>query len=82
MPPRTVGEIIRDLNAAEIRTGGTGLWQQIDGVQALTTVTKQTDGHVNFALGSGVLIKGFINNTTGEIKLFPAKMLGFPEQEL
>lgn len=34
---------------------------------------------VNFQLGTGILVKAFINSVTGEMRLFPAKMFGYPE---
>lgn len=83
MPPiRTIQEIILELNSFETRTGGSPTWGAIEGVQALTTVNRKEANAVEFALGSGVLVKGFINGTTGEIKLFPAKLFGYPETNL
>lgn len=78
MNPRTVNEIIRDLDAID----GAGTWQVIDGVQSLTTVNRQPPNSVAFAIGSGLLIKSFLNRRTGEIKLFPAKMFGYPDQDI
>lgn len=76
MPPtRTTQEIVTILNN---QTPGE-TWEPIDGVQSLTTVTRQAPSGVSFNVGSGVLIKGFINRATGEIRLFPAKLFGYPE---
>lgn len=93
MPPtRTVQQIITELNAFEVRTGGLGTWSAVEGVQTLTSVRRvPTQGilpalanpmTVQFDIGTGVLVKGFINSQTGEIKLFPAKLFGFPEQNI
>ena len=79
MPPtRTVREINDYLNG--LVPGET--WQPFDGVQALTTVTRQPPNDVNFNIGSGVLIKGFVNRTTGEIKLFPARLFDYPRIDI
>lgn len=94
MQPRNIEATISELNQFETRTGGIGVWTAIEGVQALTTVTRnqsplgalfpQVNGPqgVNFAIGSGLLVKGFINSHTGEIKLFPAKLFGYPERNI
>jgi len=78
MNPKTTAEITRDLDAID----GAGTWQVIDGVQSLTTVNRQPPNAVSFAIGSGLLVKGFLNRRTGEIKLFPAKMFDYPNIEI
>lgn len=62
---KTKENIIRDLNSQ----GGT--WTSVDGVHALTQVSKEGEVY-NFNPAAGVVVKIFINTTTGEIKLFPA----------
>lgn len=77
---RTVEEIVSGLNESTRILGEK--WIPIPGVQALTSVDRTSDINISFKLGSGVLIKGFVNKTTGEMKLFPAKMLGFPKNDI
>jgi len=78
MPPvKTIQEIIEHLNSST--PGQT--WQPIDGVQSFTTVDRKAPNSVSFNIGSGLVVKGFVNTTTGEIKVFPAKLFGFPEQD-
>ena len=78
MPPRDIRQVVRELSDS---TGGAE-WEPIEGVQSLTTVSRQAPNGVSFNMGSGVLVKGFINRRTGEIRLFPAKMFGFPNSEI
>lgn len=73
---QTTADIITYLNGLN-----QGAWIALDGVQALTTVTYTTPSDISFNIGSGVVIKTFVNQRTGEIKLFPAKMFGFPERQ-
>mgnify|MGYP001616812227 CR=1 FL=1 len=54
-------------------------WIPLDGIQALTTVINNGPNNVNFNPASGIVIKTFLNQTTGEIRLYPAKIFGFPE---
>ncbi len=75
---RSVPETLKDLNA--LKSGEE--WEAIDGVQALTTVTRESGEAVSFNVGSGVLVKAFLNTTTGEIKIFPAKIYGFPAENI
>jgi hypothetical protein len=95
----TVAQIAQNLNNEMTRTGGTGTWSAVAGVQALTSVIRiernpasvvgllniaagGTMPEVNFQLGTGVLVKAFINSATGEMRLFPAKMFGYPEVDI
>lgn len=68
-------QIIESLNTS---TPGQ-IWIALDGIQALTTVINSGSGNISFNPGSGIVVKTFVNQTTGEIKLFPAKIFGFPE---
>ena len=72
---KSVAEIIVYLNSQ-----GQGNWIALDGVQALTTVTYTSTTDIAFNPGSGVVIKTFVNQNTGEMKLFPAKIFGFPDR--
>lgn len=72
---QTTGQIIESLN---LLTPGQ-IWIALDGIQALTTVINNGSGNISFNPGSGIVVKTFVNQTTGEIKLFPAKIFGFPE---
>lgn len=96
MSQRTIQDVINALNSFEVRTGGTGIWSPVDGVQALTSVTQKNKGsflvamsnttnqtrEVDFHPDSGVLVKAFVNSLTGEIRLFPAKFFGYPEKDI
>lgn len=93
METRTIDEIISQLNSFEARTNGTGIWSAIPGVQALTSITRKTNrgllnipnrnlSEVDFHPDSGILVKAFVNSVTGEIKIFPAKFLGYPEIDI
>ncbi len=75
---KTIADAIASLNA---QTPGQA-WDAIDGVQSLTSVNRQSSNDVSFNIGSGVLVKGFINTTTGEMRLFPAKLFGYPEVDI
>ena len=44
-------------------------WEEVDGYHSLMSVTHK-DGNYNFDLGSGMIVKGFFNYTTGEIRTF------------
>lgn len=72
---QTTGQIIESLN---LLTPGQ-VWIALDGIQALTTVINNGPDNISFNPGSGIVVKTFVNQTTGEIKLFPAKIFGFPE---
>lgn len=74
---RTAAEIIELLNTS---TPGQ-VWIALDGIQALTTVINNGSNNISFNPGSGIVIKTFVNQSTGEIKLFPAKIFGFPENK-
>jgi hypothetical protein len=78
MPPRDTRQVIRELSDST----GSPDWEPIEGVQSLTTVNRQAPSGVSFNMGSGLLVKGFINRRTGEIRLFPAKMFGFPDTDI
>jgi len=56
-------------------------WKPIDGLFAITGVTVADNGQVSFHPDNGVVIKAFIDSLSGEIKLFPAKILGFPDEK-
>ncbi len=72
---QTTAQIIESLNAL---TPGQ-IWIALDGTQALTTVVNNGSGNISFNPASGIIVKAFLNQNTGEIKLFPAKIFGFPE---
>lgn len=66
---KKVQEIIDQLNA-----GQPGTWVAPDGVHALTRVTKDGDKFFSFNPGSGIPVKVFFNQASGEIRLYPAMM--------
>ena len=72
---QTISQIIESLNASTPNQ----IWVALDGIQALTTVINNGSGNISFNPASGIVVKTFVNQTTGEIKLFPAKIFGFPE---
>jgi hypothetical protein len=71
----TIDQIIQSLNST---TPGQA-WIALEGLHALTTVINNGQGNISFNPGSGIVVKTFLNQSTGEIKLFPAKLFGFPE---
>lgn len=75
---KTTAEIIAYLDT--LPEGGS--WIVLDGVQALTTVTYTTATDIAFNPANGIVIKTFVNQRTGEIKLFPAKIFGFPDRQI
>ncbi|HUO50693.1 MAG TPA: hypothetical protein VMU25_03995 [Candidatus Paceibacterota bacterium] len=92
----TIAEIIQNLDQQTARLGLQGTWIPVQGVFALTSVTRNEPGNtsgvvyaaasgtnprtdISFQVGTGLLVKVFINNTTGEIRMFPAKMFGYPD---
>lgn len=66
---KTVKEILDTLNS-----GQAGAWAVPEGVHALTQVTKEDSGQLAFNPGSGIPVKVFFNQSTGEIRLYPAMM--------
>jgi hypothetical protein len=93
----TLDQIVQILNTEMTRTGGQGTWSAVPGVQALTSVTRNevpaaalpgllpsagAGPQVTFQLGTGILVKAFINSQTGEMRLFPAKLFGYPERDI
>lgn len=71
----TITQIIQNLNNST--PGQT--WVPLDGLYALTTVINSGSNNISFNPGSGIVVKTFLNQITGEIKIFPAKIFGFPE---
>jgi hypothetical protein len=71
---KTIEDIIKLLNDS---TPGQ-IWAVLDGIYAITTVKNNGDNGIEFNPANGIVIKTFINQITGEIKMFPAKLLGFP----
>lgn len=72
---QTPAQIIESLNLSTPNQ----TWIALDGIQALTTVINNGQGKISFNPASGIVVKTFVNQTTGEIKLFPAKIFGFPD---
>jgi len=72
---QTTAQIIEALN----RSTPGQIWIALDGIHALTTVTNGGMTGITFNPASGIVVKTFVNQNTGEIKLFPAKIFGFPE---
>ncbi len=65
---KTIQQIIEELNKSGDK------WVPASGVHALTLVNKNNNDY-QFNPASGVLVKVFLNTRTGEIKLFPAKLI-------
>lgn len=63
--PKKIKNILANLK----EQSGNQDWEEIEGYQALTTVRKSPIG-VSFDPSSGVIIKGFINRTTGEVRTY------------
>lgn len=59
---------IEELN----RTQG-GSWQEVGGLFAITVVEPKEDS-IAFNPASGLILKPFFNQATGEVKIFPAKI--------
>lgn len=52
-------------------------WAALDGFNALTTVNFTVTGQANFNPGHGYPVKAFVNNVTGEIKLYSAYLFTY-----
>lgn len=64
-----INAIIKELNKIPNSN-----WEDIEGWQALMSVSKASTGYT-FNLNTGVIVKGFINHTTGEIKTYHLKKI-------
>ncbi len=60
-------------------------WDEVEGTLALMMVDYHNKSNANFYQNSGVILKGFINTRTKEIKIFPisefekfSNLSGFP----
>lgn len=59
----------------ELKKTTNDVWEDVEGVRALTRVTQDDKKVLTFNPASGVLVKVFVNQRTGEIKLYPAVMI-------
>ena len=64
---KTINDIVNYLDDKY----GPGPWIAMNGVQALTNVVKNGESFT-FMPASGTPVKVFLNQQTGEVKLFPA----------
>ena len=48
-------------------------WVPIDGFNTITTLSFNANGGAVFNANSGYPLKGFLNTSTGEIKIFDAR---------
>lgn len=70
---KTIPEILSELGPQ---------WQVIDGLYFLPITEINTIQKMfNVNLNSGLVLKTFINTSTGEIKTYIAKMLDIPERQ-
>jgi hypothetical protein len=67
--------MIEDLNGI----GAAGPWEAIPGIYTLHQ--GKVDGNTVTSLGDSLVLKGFINTTTGEVKTYLAKLLDEKEAE-
>jgi hypothetical protein len=68
---------------SELNKGGSSAWEEMPGyysLQACTLDIKQKPNPVSLS-PAGVVVKGFINTETGEMKFYLAKILDIPDQE-
>lgn len=74
MNPEDPVKVAAKLNA--LNTNGVALWVAADGYNAITRMELQDDGSIAFNPSVGVPTKVFVNQATGEIKLFDARTFG------
>jgi len=73
----TVKKILEELNGV----GKTTPWVEVPGVYSVSSVSVIAVAQVN-TNGQAMVLKLFINNSTGEIKYYIAKWLDIPEAKL
>jgi len=80
MPSRilTVEEILLSLNE---QSGNVGVWGVIEDVLVIPSTLIQGPGNISIQLGRGIVVKGFLNDQTGEIRTFLAKSIDIPGRE-
>lgn len=82
MSKPTIQQIENILGEQTMKARGYGSWKAVDGEFAFTSIERKEGGTVNFKIGSGLPVKVFLNSETGELRMFPAKMFGYPEEEI
>jgi len=78
-PPPPIKRIVDIL--AELNSRGDGVWIVEPGYFAIAT-PRMSGPVVDFNFpSSGIVLKAFVNMTTGEVKTYVAKWLDIPEQD-
>lgn len=63
--PKKIQKILDELN----RDLPKPVWEDAIGYHSLTTITF-SNGGINFDLSSGIIVKAFVNNDTGELRTY------------
>lgn len=83
----TVEQIENNLNEQAKKNNEPGTWSSVVGVFALSEVMKVAitpikPHGVDPVPNKALMVKLFVNSETGELRMFPARLLGFPEKEI
>lgn len=68
--PQKVQDKIIELN----KNSKVGKWLAVEGYQALIDVRWKDGDEITFNLDQGYTLKVFVNNVTGEVKMFAAEL--------